>query len=542
MNIFQNLDLLSVGIVIASSGMLGFSVYFNNTSSVTNKTFLTFSIITLIWGGTNYLFYQIHNPEISIWFLRAVLFFAVWQAFIIFQLFFVFPSKKTTFPKWYKYILIPVVILTSILMLTPLGIEGVKELSPEGRIIKAHNGQAIPLFGLLGIFLVVGGLYAFIRKAKRAINSERKSYWFILTGTAITFALIIIFNLILPSAFDDSRFIPLGALFVFPLIAFTSYAILRHKLFNIKIAAVGIFTFLLSIVTFLEIIFVRDLSQIIFRSSIFIFVLIFGIMLIKTVLKEVRLREEIETLVETLQKTNARLKELDRLKSEFVSFATHQIRAPLTTIRGYTSLIQEGSYGDVSEKVKGALDKIYQSSNGLVLIVGDYLNISRIEMGTMKYNFIESDFGKLVSETAEELKLNVTGAGLKFIINIDNSKKYKANIDIGKMKQVIINLIDNAVKYTKKGSITISLSKDEERNKLLLQVSDTGIGISKEIMQKLFGKFIRAKNASDTNTQGTGLGLYLAKQMTLAHSGGKLWVESEGEGKGSTFFVELNVV
>ena len=320
MNIFQNLDLLSVGIVIASSGMLGFSVYFNNTSSVTNKTFLTFSIITLIWGGTNYLFYQIHNPEISIWFLRVVLFFAVWQAFIIFQLFFVFPSKKTTFPKWYKYILIPVVILTSILMLTPLGIEGVKELSPEGRIIKAHNGQAIPLFGLLGIFLVVGGLYAFIRKAKRAINSERKSYWFILTGTAITFALIIIFNLILPSAFDDSRFIPLGALFVFPLIAFTSYAILRHKLFNIKIAAVGIFTFLLSIVTFLEIIFARDLSQIIFRSSIFIFVLIFGIMLIKTVLKEVRLREEIETLAETLQKTNTRLKELDRLKSEFVSF------------------------------------------------------------------------------------------------------------------------------------------------------------------------------------------------------------------------------
>ncbi|PIT96742.1 hypothetical protein COT82_01700, partial [Candidatus Campbellbacteria bacterium CG10_big_fil_rev_8_21_14_0_10_35_52] len=258
--------------------------------------------------------------------------------------------------------------------------------------------------------------------------------------------------------------------------------------------------------------------------------------------KEVNAREQIGKLAKNLEQANIHLKELDKLKSEFVSFATHQIRAPLTAIKGYISLIQEGSYGDVSEKVRGALDKIYQSSNGLALVVGDYLNISRIEIGTMKYNFLKSDFEKLVSEILEELKPTVKKTGLKFIVNIDDSKKYKANIDISKMKQVIINLIDNAVKYTKKGSVTISLSKDEKRNKLLLQISDTGIGISKESMQKLFSKFVRAKNASDTNTQGTGLGLYLAKQMMLAHKGGKLWAESEGEGKGSTFFVELNSI
>jgi len=542
MDIITNLDLLSVGVAISGIGILGFVVFFNNKKSITNKSFLYFSLITICWGIVNYFSYQFNSENITLWLFRLTMFFAVFQAFFLYHLFHIFPNITYKFSKLYIYGLIPLVIVTAGITLTPFLFSNVIGEIKVGEVAQVTKGPGLFLFAVVAVGLVINSIYVLLKKTITASSTNKKSFKIILLGTVITFVLIITFNFIIPTFYDNPRFIPLGALFIFPFVALSSYAILRHKLFNIKIAAVGIFTFLLSIVTFLEIIFARDLSQIIFRSSIFIFVLIFGIMLIKTVLKEVRLREEIETLVETLQKTNARLKELDRLKSEFVSFATHQIRAPLTTIRGYTSLIQEGSYGDVSEKVKGALDKIYQSSNGLVLIVGDYLNISRIEMGTMKYNFIESDFGKLVSKTAEELKLNVTGAGLKFIINIDNSKKYKANIDIGKMKQVIINLIDNAVKYTKKGSITISLFKDEERNKLLLQVSDTGIGISKETMQKLFGKFIRAKNASDTNTQGTGLGLYLAKQMTLAHSGGKLWVESEGEGKGSTFFVELNVV
>jgi signal transduction histidine kinase len=245
-------------------------------------------------------------------------------------------------------------------------------------------------------------------------------------------------------------------------------------------------------------------------------------------MKEVAQREKIE--------------KLDKLKSEFVSFATHQIRAPLTAIKGYTSLIQEGSYGDVSEEIKDVVDKIHQSSYSLVLVVEDYLNISRIETGKMKYNFVNADFGKLIRQTAEELTPNIEKAGLDLSIDIDDGGKYMAKIDEGKMRQVIVNLIDNAIKYTKKGSIKVSLTKDGKKGKLLATVSDTGIGISKETILKLFSKFVRAKNSHEVNIHGTGLGLYLAKEITTAHKGGRIWAESEGEGKGSQFYVEIDIV
>jgi len=304
---------------------------------------------------------------------------------------------------------------------------------------------------------------------------------------------------------------------------------LKHKLFDIKVVATAVLAFVLSIVTFLEVVFSEDFTQIMFRSSVFILVLVFSIFLLKSVRKEVALREKVEELAKSLEKANIRLKELDKLKSEFVSFATHQIRAPLTAIKGYTSLIQEGSYGDVSEEVKGAVDKISQASHSLVLVVEDYLNISRIEMGRMKYNFAITDFGKLIREIASELEPNVKNAGLELAVDIDDGEEYKAKIDEGKMRQVIVNLIDNAIKYTKKGYIKVSLTKNEEKKKFLVTVSDTGVGITKETMPKLFSKFIRAKNANEVNIHGTGLGLYIAREMAQAHKGGKLWAESEGK-------------
>jgi signal transduction histidine kinase len=542
MDILNNLDLFSVGVAVAGIGILGFVVYFNDKESVTNRSFLYFSIVTILWGTINYFAYKITNPDIALWLLRIVLFFAVWQAYYIFKLFYVFPEKKVIFSDNYKWILLPLVSIASIITLTSLVLEKVKELSQLGRIIKIDNGPAIALFGIVSITLVIGALYVLIRKIIKAKEEEKWQFKIILAGALATFSLIITFNFIFPAFFDNSKFISLGAVFIFPFVLFTSYAILKHKLFDIKVVATATLAFVLSVVTFLEIIFSDGFSQIMFRSGVFILVLVFSIFLLKSVRKEVALREKIEELAKSLEKANIRLKELDRLKSEFVSFATHQIRAPLTAIKGYTSLIQEGSYGEVSQEVKGAVDKIHQASHSLVLVVEDYLNISRIEMGRMKYNFVELDFGKLVHEISEELTPNVKKAGLELSVDIDESKEYKAKIDEGKMRQVIVNLIDNAIKYTKKGSIKVSLIRDDEKKKLLLKVSDTGVGISKETMPTLFSKFIRAKNANEVNIHGTGLGLYIAREMAQAHKGGKLWAESEGEGRGSQFYVEIDFV
>ncbi|MBL7045322.1 MAG: hypothetical protein ISR98_01850 [Parcubacteria group bacterium] len=542
MDILNNLDLLSVGMTIAGIGILGFVVYFNNTKSVTNKTFLFFALITILWSIANYLYYQVGSVTAAFWLIRFVIFLGVWHAFTFFQLARVFPQEKFSFSDNYKWILIPIVVVTSIINLTPLVFKRAVSVAESGGIAEIENGPAIALFSLIITAFIISGIVILIRKTRRAVGVEKSQFRYVAAGTFLTFVLIIVFNFLLPAFFDNSKFIPLSAVFIFPFVLFTSYAILKHKLFDIKVLTTAILSFVLSVVTFLEIVFSEDINQVLFRSGVFVLVLVFSIFLLKGVKKEVTQREQIEELAKSLEKANIRLKELDKLKSEFVSFATHQIRAPLTAIKGYTSLIQEGSYGEVSEKVSGAVEKINKASHSLVLVVEDYLNISRIEMGRMKYSFKEMDFGKLTRDIAEELIPNVKKAGLELVIDIDTTKEYKAKIDEGKMRQVIVNIIDNAIKYTKQGSINISLSKDEERGKLIVKVVDTGVGITEETMSKLFSKFIRAKNANEVNIHGTGLGLYIAREMAQAHSGGKLWAESEGEGKGARFYLEIDSV
>lgn len=539
MDILNNLDLFSVGVAISGTGILGFVVYFNNKESITNRSFLYFSIATILWGIVNYSSYQFSNEVVVLWLVRFTMFFAVFQAFFLYRLFHVFPNKQVKFREIHIHALIPIVIITAFVTITPYLFQDVAVSTISGGVPQVNKGPGIILFAIVSVGLVFRGLYLFIRRTLAANLTERKSFFLILFGTILMFGLIIAFNFILPAFFNRPEFVPLGAVFIIPFVAFTSYAILKHKLFDIKVVATATLVFVLSVVIFLEIIFSDTFVDILMESSVFALVLIFGIFLIKSVRKEVALREKIQELAKSLEKANTRLKELDRLKSEFVSFATHQIRAPLTAIKGYVSLIQEGSYGPVSEEVKGAIDKINQSSHSLVLVVEDYLNISRIEMGKMKYNFAIMDFGKLISEVAKELEPNFKKAGLELFVEIPDGE-YKASIDEGKMRQVIVNIIDNAIKYTKKGSIKITLARNEKKNKLLLTVSDTGVGIGKDTMPKLFSKFIRAKNASEVNIHGTGLGLYIARQMAQAHRGGRLWAESEGEGKGSRFYVELD--
>lgn len=259
--------------------------------------------------------------------------------------------------------------------------------------------------------------------------------------------------------------------------------------------------------------------------------------------KEVAHGEEVEGLMTKLNKTNDKLwmandklQELDRMKTEFVSLATHQLRSPLTAIKGYSSMILENSFGPVEEKARGAVDVIFQSSQKLVKVIEDFLNITRIELGTMKYDRSEIDFRALVESVSKELKVNVEKKGLQFSFEAEPAGDYKLVGDSGKLAQVVGNLIDNAIKYTKEGWIKVTLGRVE--NRIRLTISDSGVGMPAEVIPKLFQKFSRADDAGQINITGTGLGLYVAKQIVDGHNG-KIWAESDGPGKGSKFIVEI---
>lgn len=316
-----------------------------------------------------------------------------------------------------------------------------------------------------------------------------------------------------------------------------AYAILKHNLLNIKIIVAEVLTATILLILLIEVFLSKSNNEFIIHILVFIIASFFGFFLIRSVLKEVRARERIENFAEELATANARLSAIDQQKTEFVSIASHQLRSPLTAIKGYSSMLLEGSFGKLSEKTHEAVDRIFQSSQRLVLIVEDFLNVSRIEQGRMKYDFSTFDFKELVSRVVEEQRPTTEKKGLKLTFSAEKLKNYTLMADPGKVSQVVGNFIDNAIKYTPHGSIAAKLSRDNE--KMLLTISDTGVGISTETMPKLFDKFSRALDASKVNTGGTGLGLYVAKEIMKAHKG-RVWAESPGEGKGSTFFIEFS--
>ena len=229
---------------------------------------------------------------------------------------------------------------------------------------------------------------------------------------------------------------------------------------------------------------------------------------------------------------------MDKQKTEFISIASHQLRAPIASLKGYPSMILEGSYGPIPEKVSDVVRRIYQSSQSLAVIIDDFLNLSRIERGKIEFSFEIGDMRNVIKEAFDTTRPTAKEKGLALHLELPD-EKCEINMDSDKIKQMCINIINNSIKYTPKGSVSVTLIK--KGRKAILRVSDTGIGIPKKEMPNLFKKFHRLSNANGANIKGTGLGLYLAKEIVKAHKG-KIWCDSEGEGKGSSFFVELKCI
>jgi signal transduction histidine kinase len=177
----------------------------------------------------------------------------------------------------------------------------------------------------------------------------------------------------------------------------------------------------------------------------------------------------------------------------------------------------------------------------MAMSIEDYLNVSRIEAGNMKYEMSDFNLKDLAEKIVDEMRPAGLKKGLVMVFRSDCDGGCNIHADIGKTRQIIMNLIDNSMKYTPKGAITVVAHDDVKNKKIRVSIQDTGVGMSKETLEEVFDKFVRAKNANQVNVTGTGLGLFVAKKMTNEMKG-KVWAESEGEGKGSTFHLEFPLI
>ena len=248
------------------------------------------------------------------------------------------------------------------------------------------------------------------------------------------------------------------------------------------------------------------------------------------------LQKEVNRQTKTLREANIKLEQLDKAKSEFISIASHQLRTPLSIIKGYISMLLEGSWGETNPEEKKHLEMVYQSNERLIKLIEDLLILSRIEAGRLEFDWQMISLEGLAESVVEELKPLADKKGLYLRYEKPAKPLPKVKADPLKIRQVIMNLIDNAIHYTEKGGAVVRLKS--EKDKVIFSIQDTGIGISQKEKATLFEKFSRGKDVSKLHTEGTGLGLYLAAKLVGAHSG-RIWVESEGEGKGSMFCFEL---
>jgi len=448
-----------------------------------------------------------------------------------------FPEKTAAFPKiinLFGAILVGGVSIIS--LFTDLAIREV--------LILDHQ-EYWPAFGPFfafwkGVFLLLigSGLGLLGWKYKRATDIQKIQIKYFFTGAALSIIAAVTTNLLVPTFVGPSTLWQYGPLTLIFSMVFTTYGITKHHLMNLKIVATELLVGAVLVILLIDVLLSETLLAGLFKMLILIAFGYLGISLIRSVLQEIRRREKIEKMSRQLKKAYQELKKLDEAKSEFIAMASHQLRTPLTIIKGNISMLREGTYGEPPERFKRPLKDVFDSNERLIRIINDLLNISKIELGKIELSKQKIQLEDLIEEILQEFKVEAQKKGLYLKWKRPKEPLPMIEVDSLKIRQVISCVVDNAIRYTQKGGVSVKL--ETYPSKLVTVVSDTGAGMTKEETKRIFESFTRGEAGINLWVQGAGLGLYLAKRYIELHKG-KIWAESPGKGKGSTFYIELPI-
>ncbi|MBI2591055.1 MAG: hypothetical protein HYW34_00010 [Candidatus Brennerbacteria bacterium] len=532
MEIISSLGFVILMIVVFTNFLLAIFVYKNNPTSATNKLFALLNISVSLWLFAMYISFQQDSPNSLFW-IKLTLFLATPMNLLFFLVSHTLPNYKLRLNNKILFIFISLVFLIMMIAISPYSFTGLEVVNNRPNPIA---GIGLIPFGIFSIFMNAAAVYILFKRIRLSFGVERQQLRFIMFGILLMFFLIIT-TIFLPVALLHSNmFVPFFPLYPLIFIILTAYSIVKHHLFNLKVIAtevltIGIWLALLSKVALAT-------SAVAMAVDIFIFLatVIFGIFLIKSVLKEVQQREKLQELTIKLEAANTQLVDLSRFKTELLSLASHQVKSPLAVIKGYASILLDGLYGKMNGKIKETVFKMKESTEGLIVLVNNLLDFRKIEEGKMEYQFQPLKLKELIVGVISELKPLADSQNLELTFESRSDKS--VNADPVKLKQVVQNLVDNAIKYTPNGFVKVELKEDGES--LVFSVKDSGLGMSAGLLPQVFEEFVRDERVKK-EIRGTGLGLYIAKKIIQAHNG-EIWTESEGEGKGSVFSFKLKII
>lgn len=322
-----------------------------------------------------------------------------------------------------------------------------------------------------------------------------------------------------------------GLLFIIIL----SYSILRHKLLDVKAAGAIFLTIVLFVVLIIDIFS----GRMEFKILAALIMLIIGSFLINIVQVEAEHAEMNERLAKKLERDKKQLLKLDKMKDEFIMMATHELTTPITAIRGRLAMALEENSASLTSEQKAYLKPAYDSINRLNHLSQDLLSVSRIDQNELIVLDQEVNLDELIQKLLDIY--NQEARSRRNIIAYKPKHKIPTmDLDQRKVKEIICHILENAIHFTENGKIVISTEKDIENKRVVVSISDTGVGIDKKSQNKLFNKFTQSNRFSPSNLQeqqGAGLGLYISKNL-VDLMGGDIWFTSK-QGEGSTFYFSL---
>jgi signal transduction histidine kinase len=380
-------------------------------------------------------------------------------------------------------------------------------------------------------FFAAGDALLFLHYLKAASKLERGQIAVVLLSTAVASGLAVIPTLLAPywGIYDYTW---LGPIFTLVMVTGMFIAMIRYHLFNVKIILTEIFVGLIIALLLVVIAVATDITQVSLLSGALVLVVIASYFLVQSVYREVEQRETIEKQEKDLEVANSQQENL-------IHFISHEIKGYLAKSEAAFAAIAEGDYGEVNDELKNMSTAALREVRKGVSTVMDILDAANLKRGTVTYKKTDFNFGKTVDWVVETLRPSAKEKDLELV-----HEHYKNPImvhgDEEKISNhVLRNLVDNSIKYTPKGRVSVTVEKHGDKARFV--VEDTGVGITTDDMQRLFTAGGHGKDSIKVNVHSTGYGLYIAKQIVEAH-GGKIWAESDGEGKGSRFIVELPAI
>ena len=525
------LNQLIVLLINLSGVFLGVAVFKRDPAAPVNRIFLGTIVLMLVWVNLGYAprVAGAAEPELAIMLLRIA-----WTATPLFSMSLYFLTvflnhSQHRFRLLHWLIAVLAVTATALAGLTSLVVMGIRLVGEDVAIV--YGPGMWPYLGIISA-IVAATIFVFYSNYSALQPEDRLKLQYVGVGLLIFYTANIVFNIAFPVFFHVVRWYWLGDYSTLAVLGLTGYAIVKKNLFEIRLVLTTLLVAFIAFVLLADLVVFTDVGALrVVKGLILLLFLCSGFMLVRSVHREIDQREELEELTVELRRA-------DEAKTEFISIVSHQLRTPLNAIEGYLSLLLDGNYGTLDSQKRQPIERLYRSSERLIHLVNDLLGVSRIQMGRIDLELGDVDLCSVARSVVDEFSWEAEEKGIELRADCAHRGVPTVTGDLPKLRDSIMNLVDNAIRYTEQGSVVVTVGS--EAGKVVVKVQDTGAGIDPGEVGALFSSFRRGDVGRRQWTEGSGLGLYIAQEFVTLH-GGRIWAESAGKGRGSTFSIEIPV-